>query len=123
MKIIVKLFTILLLWLYTINVLWYVVTVPNSNADQDVIVNWSTTIQADESTLFELIQIINKYLWFSIWAVCMVVLIIWWIKLMSAQGDGDKVSQSNRMLFGAWVGIMISIFSYAAVRLIVNLFG
>lgn len=52
-----------------------VVEVPSSQGQEDVIVTGPTQIQADESTLFETIQTINKYLRFSIGAICMGVLI------------------------------------------------
>jgi|GEM_PF-1490853 len=43
-----------------------VVEVPSSQGQEDVMVTGPSQIQADESTLFETIQTINKYLWFSI---------------------------------------------------------
>jgi hypothetical protein len=52
-----------------------VVEVPSSQGQEDVMVTGPTQIQSDESTLFETIQIINKYLRFSIGAICMGVLI------------------------------------------------
>ena len=98
-----------------------VVEVPPSQGQQDVIVTWPTTIQGNESTLFDTIQTINKYLRFSIWAICMGVLIYWWIKLITAQWDAAKMKESNKLLMWALIGILIAIFSYAIVRIIVNL--
>lgn len=98
-----------------------VVEVPSSQGQQDVIVTWPTTVQGDESTLFDTIQTINTYLRFSIGAICMGVLIYWWIKLITAQGDPAKMKESNKLLMWALVGIMIAVFSYALVRIIVNL--
>jgi len=98
-----------------------VVEVPPSQWQEDVIVTWPSQIQGDESTFFETIQIINKYLRFSIWAICMWVLIFWWIKLISAQGDASKMKEANKLLMWALIGILIAIFSYAIVRIIVNL--
>lgn len=98
-----------------------VVEVPSSQGQEDVIVTWPTQIQADEGTLFETIQLINTYLRFSIWAVCMWVLIFWWIKLITAQWDPAKMKEANKLLMWALIGILIAILSYAIVRIIVNL--
>lgn len=98
-----------------------VVEVPPSQGQEDVIVTWPTQIQADEGTLYETIQTINKYLRFSIWAICMGVLIFWWIKLITAGGDQTKMKEANKLLMWALIGILIAIFSYALIRIIVNL--
>ncbi len=98
-----------------------VVEVPSSQGQQDVIVTGPTTVQGDESTLFDTIQTINKYLRFSIGAICMGVLIYWWINLMTAQWDAAKMKEANKLLMWALVGILIAVFSYALVRIIVNL--
>ena len=98
-----------------------VVEVPSSQWQQDVMVTGPTQVQWDESTFFETLQTINKYLRFSIWAICMGVLIYWWITLMMAQGDAAKMKEANKLLMGALIGILIAIFSYTLVRIIVNL--
>ena len=100
---------------------WIIVQVPPSQWQENVVVP-TTTIQSDEWTIFELIQTINQYLWFSIWAICMWVLVFWWIKLMTSQGNQEKMKQANKLLTWALVWILIAILSYAVVRLIVNLF-
>ena len=98
-----------------------VVEVPSSQWQQDVIVTGPTQIQWDESTFFNTIQTINSYLRFSIWAICMGVLIYWWIKLITAQWDPAKMKEANKLLMWALIGILVAIFSYAIVRIIVNL--
>jgi protein-S-isoprenylcysteine O-methyltransferase Ste14 len=49
------------------------------------------------------------------------VLIFWWIKLMTASWDPAKMKEANKLLMWALIWIMIAIFSYAIVRIIVNL--
>lgn len=98
-----------------------VVEVPSSQWQEDVMVTWPTQIQWDEGTFFETIQNINSYLRFSIWIVCMGVLIFWWIQLMTAQGNETKMKEANKLLMWALIGILIAIFSYAIVRIIINL--
>lgn len=98
-----------------------VVEVPSSQGQEDVIVTGPTQIQGDESTFFDTIQTINTYLRFSIGVICMGVLIYWWIKLITAQWDAAKMKESNKLLMWALIGILIAIFSYAIVRIIVNI--
>ncbi len=98
-----------------------VVEVPSSQGQEDVIVTGPTQIQGDESTFFDTIQTVNQYLRFSLWSLCMGVLIYWWIKLITAQGDAAKMKEANKLLMWALIGILIAIFSYAIVRIIVNL--
>jgi hypothetical protein len=98
-----------------------VVEVPSSQGQEDVIVTGPTQVQWDESTFFETIQIINQYLRFSLWSICMGVLIFWWIKLITAQWDPAKMKEANKLLIWALIWILIAIFSYAIVRIIVNL--
>lgn len=120
-KIISGLLTIIPLLAITANAI--VLEVPSSQWQADVAVTWPTLVQADESSFFELIQNINQYLWFSLWVVCMAVLIVWWYKLMTAQGDDAKMKQANKLLMWALIGILIAILSYAIIRLVVNLFA
>lgn len=98
-----------------------VVEVPPAWGNPDIAVTWPTRIQADEFTLFSFIQLINDYLRFFMGAVAFWVLVYGGIKLITAQWDAEKMSSANRLLLGAVIGIVIVIFSYAIVRLIVNL--
>lgn len=98
-----------------------VVEVPPSQWQEDIIVTWPTQIQSDESTLFDIIQLINTYLRFTIGAVCMGVLIFWWIKLIMSWWDQAKMKEANKMLIWAMIWIFIAIFSYVLVRIIINI--
>jgi len=98
-----------------------VVEVPPAWGNPDVAVTGPTRIQADEFTIFSFIQLINDYLRFFMGAVALGVLIYGGIKLITAQWDPEKMSSANRLILGAAIGIVIVIFSYAVVRLIVNL--
>jgi hypothetical protein len=66
--------------------------------------------------------LVNSYLWFSIAVVCMAVLIWWGIKLITAQWDDKKMAEANKLLLWALAWIMISLLSYALIRLVVGLF-
>lgn len=98
-----------------------VVEVPSSQGQDDVMVTGPTQIEGDESTLFSTIQTINTYLRFTIWVVCMWVLIFWWIQLITAQGNEGKMKEGNKLLMWALIWILIAIFSYALIRIIINL--
>ena len=95
--------------------------VPGSQGNEDLNITWMTQIETDESTIFDVIQIINTYLWFSIWLVCFVVLIISWFNLITAQWDATKTKKANTMISGAIIWLIICILSYATIRLLINL--
>lgn len=114
---------IILVWINVWNVFAIDIQVPNSQWNEDIIVTWPSQIHTDESTIFEMIQIINQYLWFSIWLVCMIILIIGGFKLISAEWDAGKTKKANSMLSWAIIWILICMLSYAAVRIVVNLFS
>ena len=98
-----------------------IVEVPSQQGQQDVAVTWPTQIQADEGSFYDTIQLINKYLWFAISVVCMWVLVYGGFKLMTASGDDKKMSEANKLLTWALIGIVISLLSYAIVRIVSNL--
>ena len=110
-----------LILLSTTNAFAIKIKVPPANWQDDVIISGTTTIETNENTLIDLIWIINNYLWFSLAGISMFIfvyagikLIIWWWK--------DKISNANKMLLGSGIAIMISMLSYALVRIIINLF-
>jgi len=99
-----------------------VVQIPEQNWDDDVAVTWPTTVQGSEKNIFVLIQQINEYLWFTIGLVCFGVVVYGWFTLMSASGNEDKQKLGSKILKWGLIGIIIAMVSYAAVRLIINLF-
>lgn len=100
------------------------VTVPPGQWYKDYIVTNETDIQSstsNESFLFSFIQLLNQYLWFIIGAIAMWVGTYAGIKILTSEGDQDKMKNGTQMLLGVVIGIIIVILSYAAVRLVVNL--
>ncbi len=97
------------------------VQIPTPSGQDDIIIAEST-VESDESTLFDIIQIINDYLWFSIAGVAMVVLTYAWIKLMVAEWDKEQIRMANRMVVSAMIAIFTAMLSYALIKLVVNLF-
>lgn len=104
------------------NVFAISIYVPSSQWNEDIVVTWPTQVETNEWTLFEIIQIVNQYLWFAIWFFCLIVLIIGGFKILSAEGNAEKLKKANKLIIGSVIGIFIAVLSYAAVRLIVNLF-
>ncbi len=105
-----------------VNVFWITLQIPTPSGQDDIVVTWPTQVESNESTIFDIIQIVNDYLWFAIAWVAMVVLIYWWIKLITAGGNKDAVSTANKMIVSAMIAIFVAILSYAIVKLVVNLF-
>jgi hypothetical protein len=75
-----------------------VVEVPSQQGQEDVAITGPTQIQSDEGSIFDTIQLINKYLWFAISVVCMGVLVFGGFKLMTASGDEKKMEAANKIL-------------------------
>jgi len=117
-----KIVLMLLVTLPVLNSYAIVVQVPNQWGQPDVAVTGPTQIQGDEASFFQLIQTVNEYLRFGIGVVCMAVLVVGWFKLMTASGNPEKLKQANKLLMWALIWILISLLSYAIIRLVVNLF-
>lgn len=97
------------------------VSVPQQNDADDVIVSGPSVINTQETEIFETVQVVNRYLWFIIGAIAMWVMVYAGAKLMTSEWNAEEMTKANQMLLGAVIGIAIAIFSYAAVRIIVNL--
>ncbi len=76
----------------------------------------------DQNDVTSIMNLVNKYLWFFLWVVAMIVLVIAWIKLITARWDEKEMKTVNNLILGLVVWVIIAIFSYLLVRLIANLF-
>ena len=76
----------------------------------------------DENDVTKIINLTNKYLWFALGVVAMVVLVIAWIKLITARWDEKEMKKVGSILTWLVVGVIIAIFSYLLVKLIANAF-
>jgi len=122
-----KIFFKIVLWFTLLgfnlaNVFAITLQVPTPSGQEDIVVTWPTQVESNESTIFDIIQIINDYLWFSIAGIAMVVLISAWIKLILAEWDKEKVSSANRMVISSIIAIFVAMVSYAIIKLVINLF-
>lgn len=104
------------------NVFWITLQVPTPSGQEDIVVTWPTQVESDETTIFDIIQIVNDYLWFAVAGVAMIVLVYGWIKLITGQWNKEVVSSANKMIVSSMIAIFVSIISYALIKLVVNLF-
>jgi len=111
-----------LLTLNFANVFAITLQVPTPSGQEDIVVTWPSQVESNESTIFDIIQIVNDYLWFAIAGIAMVVLISAWIKLILAEWDKEKVSSANRMVISSIIAIFVAMVSYAIIKLVINLF-
>ncbi len=121
-KIILGIFSLFMIWSIFQQSFAITIELPRAQGNPDIAVIWPEEISGDETTFFNTIQLVNKYLWFWLGVVCMVILVWGGIQLISAWGDAEKMKKTNKLLMWALIGILISILSYSVVRLVVNLF-
>lgn len=121
-KIIFSLFSMFMIGSFFQQSFAITVELPRAQWNEDIAIIWPEQISGDESTFFDTIQMINQYLWFGLWGICMWVLVFGGIQLITASGNDEKMKKTNKLLMGALIGILISILSYSVIRLVVNLF-
>jgi hypothetical protein len=120
-KIISKIIVVFSLFIINISGIFaFRVQVPNPNWQEDIIETWLTSIESDENTIFEIIQIVNNYLWFIIAWIAMVIFVVAWLKLIIWWHDSMK--SANHMLLSSGIAIVVSMLSYTIVKLVINLF-
>lgn len=121
------LFKILMcMWLLSIgipNTMWGELTVyiPTPSGQEDLNIQWSTSVNTDRTELIDVINLVNKYLWFSLWLIAMIIFVYAWILLIS-WWKKDSFEKANKMLIWAGIAIVVSMLSYTVVNLLINLF-
>lgn len=97
------------------------IKIPDGGWQEDINIQ-NSQIESDEWDIFELIWIVNNYLWFFIWWLCMAIFVFAWIKFMTAWWDKSKISSAWKMAISCIISIVVFMFSYSLVRLIIMLF-
>lgn len=82
----------------------------------------SASVYGNENDVTNTVNLVNKYLWFALWVVAMVVLVIAGIKLITARWDEKEMKKVTQLMVWLVVWVIIAIFSYLLVRLIANVF-
>lgn len=94
------------------------VQVPVSyGSNQDQIASTGINVSGNSSVRVSILQLANSYLWVLLIIAIMVVLIVTGFRLMSGNND-----HNGKALMNALIGIMVAIFSYAIIKLLLNLF-
>lgn len=96
------------------------VPTPSWQSDLSKIIS-STRIQTNRTELVDIINIINKYLWFSLAWIAMAIFVYAWI-LLIAGWKKENFEKANKMLLASGVAIVVSMLSYTIIKLILNLF-
>lgn len=111
---------ILLLPIFTLNNVFAVsVELPPISSDE---VWGSQVVDTDKDSWIKFIDFVNEYLWFFLGILIMAYLIWAWIELFSAEGREEPLNKANKFIVYLVVWIILSMLSYAMVRVLVNLF-
>ncbi len=79
-------------------------------------------VYSNNQDVTSVINLVNKYLWFALGVVAMIVIVIAWIKLITARWDEKKMKEVNQLIIWLVVGVVIAMLAYLLVRAIANLF-
>ena len=83
--------------------------------------DWS---QIDGSrSIFDIISLVNSYLWFAIWFVCFLFMIINGYKLIINNWDEKQTSTATSWLLKSIIWIIICLLAYVIVNLAVKIFA
>lgn len=79
-------------------------------------------MSSDTGDVFTLVNFVNKYLWFGLGVIAMIVVIIAGVKLVVARGDEKDMKGATNALVGVGVGTVIAIFAYLIVKVVANIY-
>ena len=88
----------------------------------DIRTNWDTDVEWDNTEYLKLSKTINKYLWFFMWTVSLIVVVYAWFLLMSSNWSDEDLKKWNKMLIWGLVWIFVSLLAYVIIRLLIDLF-
>jgi len=98
------------------------IEIPPINWSDDIISpDWDTIIWETTSWM-SLMKQANEYVWFALFLVAMIMLIVWWYWLITAEWDSAYLKKANKLVVYGLVWIVISVSSYFIVKLLVNMF-
>jgi len=89
----------------------------------DIVRNWNTIVGKYSKSVFDIIKVVNSYLWFGIWVVCFIFMIINGYKLITAHWDEKQTKAATSALFKSIIWIAICLLSYIIVNLAVKIFA
>ncbi len=118
-----KVLWILLIWLLALQSSVDAVTLRTlkwpvgSNID-----NNSTTVVGDRS-IFNIISLVNKYLWFAVGLACFGFMIWNGYKLIMARGDSKQMNAATKSLIWSALGLTVCILAHIIVNIAIRLFA
>ena len=74
-------------------------------------------------SIFDIISLVNSYLWFAIWFVCFLFMIINGYKLIINNWDEKQTSTATSWLLKSIIWIIICLLAYVIVNLVVKIFA
>lgn len=99
------------------------VSVPPSDGFRDIAANGSQHIESNAEVVYDYLQLINEYLWFSIAVIVFAAVGYAWYKFLTSTWGGDEAKTTlKNVVTGTGVGILVVVMSYTIVRLVINLF-
>ena len=103
----------------TINAVWLSTLRWVIGGDIDI----NTTRVEGTRSIFNIILLVNKYLWFAIWFFCFLFMVRNWFQLITAQGDSDQTKKATKSLIWAAIWIAVCLLAYIIVNIAVKLFS
>jgi hypothetical protein len=94
----------------------------NLGSSPDVFRSANVVDEGTTVSVLNVINSVNKYLWFAIGFFCFVFAIVNWYKLVSAHWDEKKVKAATWWLIWSIVWIVICISSYLIVNVVLKMF-
>ena len=74
-------------------------------------------------SIFDIISLVNSYLWFAIWFVCFLFMIINGYKLIINNWDEKQTSTATSWLLKSIIWIIICLLAYVIVNLAIKIFA
>ena len=81
-----------------------------------------TPIEGQRS-IFNMISLVNNYLWFAIGFVCFAFMIWNWYQLIMARGNDKQMKSATDSLIWCAVGLTVCILAHIVVNIAVKLFA
>lgn len=74
-------------------------------------------------SIFDIISLINSYLWLGIWLACFISIIWNWVKLIIARWNTKEMKAATNAVTWCAIGLLVCILSYIIVNLALRLFA
>lgn len=116
--------TILLGFMWLVNAAGLQVYIPKeASADPDYqIPDWHSTIVPWQTTITDIISLVNSYLWFAIGFVCFLFMIWNGYQLIIARGNEKQMKTATSSLIGCSIWLVSCLLAYIIVNIAIKFF-